>query len=147
MMIQFTIDKLQNAILCFVFLVFLSGCGSRKEIPIASVSGIVTYQEKPVTQGDISFMSNQGFGASAQIDSDGRYSLRSQYGKGIPLGTYKVIVTPPPILVNESENPRPQVQEKTHPEIPKKYRHFSTSELEIEIGEKPVTFNINMEPA
>lgn len=90
-------------------------------------------------------MSEDGFGVSTPIDSQGTYSLRrSQYGKGIPLGKYKVIVTPPPTEINESVEPVKQTRQSLCPEIPRKYRDFSTSGLEFTVGKDAQTFDIQL---
>ncbi len=89
-------------------------------------------------------MSPKGFGCSAFIDSEGGYSLRSQYGKGIPQGSYKVAVAPPAPLGNGSDVNEKQI-ELLYPEFPEKYREFATSGLEVTIGDQPLVFDINME--
>lgn len=117
------------------------GCGAKGPPPVA-VSGNVSFEGKPVTQGIVLFMSEQGFGSSAEINSRGNYALRSQYGKGIPAGTYRVIVTPLPEVVSESDVPSPSAKNDTHPEIPKKYRDFATSGLEVSLNDQPTVFDI-----
>lgn len=124
--------------------ILLACCGCSKgdqPVPVA-VSGDVSFEGKPVTQGVVLFMSDQGFGASAEIDSQGHYVIRSQYGKGIPAGTYRISVTPPPEAVHESDIPARSSSREMSLEIPKKYRDFSTSGLEIQLGEKSMTYDI-----
>lgn len=132
---------------CSAVLVLLAccGCGGGDEpVPVA-VSGNVSFKGQPVTQGVVFFMSDQGFGASAEIDAQGRYVIRSQYGKGIPAGTYRVSVTPPPEAANESDAAPISAAKETHPEIPPKYRDFSTSGLTVDLGDKPMVFDIQMQ--
>lgn len=91
-------------------------------------------------------MSEDGFGVSAPIGSQGTYSIyRSQYGKGIPLGTYKVIVTPPRTEIDESIEPGKQAKQPLCPEIPRKYCDFSTSGLEFTVGKDTQKFDIHLE--
>ena len=72
----------------------IAGCG-RAGPPIAPVSGTVRMNGKPLTEGNVCFASAEGFAASAPVKPDGTFRLGSQYGKGIPLGTYRVTVVPP----------------------------------------------------
>ncbi len=59
--------------------------------PIAEVSGKVTFQGQPVTEGVVNFVSESGFGARATLGTDGSYRLRSHHGNGIPLDNYKAV--------------------------------------------------------
>ncbi|MDB5339875.1 MAG: hypothetical protein JWN70_5494 [Planctomycetaceae bacterium] len=116
----------------------LAGCGGGTK-PIQSVSGKVTLDGKPVTEGIVNFVSAGGFAASAPI-KDGAYSIaRSQFGSGIPLGDYKVAVEsapPPDPLAKSSQAASNPVQ------IPKKYRDPGSSGLtaKVEKASKPFDF-------
>lgn len=98
-----------------------------------------------MTEGVVNFISEEGFGVSAELQSGGLYTLRSHHGSGIPEGTYTVTVTPPPVETEEADGEADPVQPE-HPQIPEKYHDFSTSGLEFTVGSGSQTFDINMEP-
>ena len=127
-----------------ILLLAVLGCGESSP-PLCQVSGKVVCQGKPLTVGEVTFMSDSGFGTSSPLDSEGRYSLRCQYGKGIPRGTYKVIVAPPLTQVVESAPAPTKSQARdAHPEIPQKYREFSTSGLEFVIKDSRHTIDLTL---
>lgn len=121
----------------------MTGCGSGPDAPIAAVSGKVTRNNQPITDGLVCFMSEKGFGASAQLQADGSYQLHSQHGAGLPLGAYKVIVQPPELEFVESERNATPAQKSN---IPLKYQDFATSGLQLTIGEAGQTFDIILAP-
>jgi hypothetical protein len=97
--------------------------------PIAPVSGVVRLDGKPLADGNICFVSVEGFAASAPLKADGSFQLGSQYGKGIPLGAYRVLVMPrspegfvPMIPDAATASKRPSV-------IPAKYHNLQSSDL------------------
>jgi hypothetical protein len=76
-------------------LALTSGCSAP-----GSISGKVTYQNEPVTEGTVVFSSTQGKGSrTATLGEDGSYSIDN-----IPAGQYKIAVVTP---TNQPErNPR-----------------------------------------
>ncbi len=131
-----------HASLCFV--IAFCGCGGADNAPpIAPVSGRVTFQGQPVAPGVVNFASEAGFAASANLDSDGKFRLVSQYGSGIPHGTYKVTIAPPPPAMGEGENP---VAPPDDPKIPKKYRDFATTDLKADITDGSKEFSFDLKP-
>lgn len=118
------------------------GCG--KTPALTTVAGKVTFRGTPVARGEVHFVSDGGFGVSAQIGTDGMYAVRrSHLGGGIPHGTYKVIVTPPPVPFNESDTV--SVPQPDCPDIPAKYREFSTSGLTIKLGQAARRYDISLD--
>jgi len=63
--------------------VAISGCSGG----LSTVSGKVTYKDKPVTTGSVQFMGNDGNPAVADINSDGTYTLK------IRPGDFRVAIT------------------------------------------------------
>lgn len=106
------------------------GCSGDGGPPLGSASGRVTCKGEPVSSGTVNFASDTGFAVAAPLDSDGKYRLVSQYGSGIPLGTYKVIVMPPHTLTAEGE---PAAAAPDNPRIPAKYRDFATTDLTADV--------------
>jgi len=73
-----------------VLLLLIAGCGAEKPSDVYSVSGNITYDGKPLPNGNISFApdaskNNKGPGATAEIN-DGKYEMMP--GKGISGGPY-----------------------------------------------------------
>ncbi len=134
---------------CFVSALMLSvlfGCfnfGSSKR-QTAAVSGQVTYEGQPVTEGQVIFVpTGEGYAVSADLQSDGSYSVRSQDG-GLPSGSYQVSVVPPVIkLANTQTSPGDEVLKEVD-NIPSKYRSVTASGLQLTVDTKAVTFNISM---
>ncbi|MCD4728467.1 MAG: hypothetical protein K8R46_12440, partial [Pirellulales bacterium] len=78
-----------------VIVLGLAGC-FRSGPTISTVSGKVTVNGQPVTEGVVAFASESGFAIECKLAADGAYALHSHHGKGIPLGPYKVTIAPPP---------------------------------------------------
>src|SRR5688572_17298853 len=98
-----------------------AGCGESGP-PVGRVSGKVTYQGQPVTEGTVSFYSDAaGYAAEAQLGNEGSYRIETEDG-GLHVGDYVVSIHPPMEL--GPPDPRtPQVMiEKDVANIPKKYR-------------------------
>ncbi len=126
---------------CFVGLV-ISGVGCSNDRPeIVAVSGRVTFQGEPVSEGVVLFVSETSFGTSAGIETDGSFTLLSHYGQGIPLGQYQVAVTPPDD--DEEEDASPAID--SYPNIPQKYRDLATSELVFTVTEGENHFEIDLQ--
>ena len=123
----------------------VAGC-FRSGPPIAEVSGKVTFQGTPVTEGVINFVSDSGFGVRATLENDGSYHLRSHHGNGIPLDTYKVSISPPPfdpVPFDLSQSPPRQPE---YPNIPQRYRSLQSSDLVAPVGAEGNVFDFDMKP-
>jgi hypothetical protein len=74
-----------------VALLMTPGCGG--EEGGATVTGMVTYKDQPVTQGSISFIPSGGSSAWARIGQDGRYHLQNaKRTERIEPGAYVVVI-------------------------------------------------------
>ena len=122
----------------------LFGCGADDEVR-GRISGKVTFQGQPVSEGLVLFSSNErGINMNATLKPDGSYEIIMAKGAGLPLGTYKVCVSPPPMFFPIGASSPPKVKE--YPNIPKKYRKFLTSGLTVTIEEGDNPFDIDMQP-
>src|SRR6516164_2856495 len=80
--------------------VCISGCGSSTTV----VRGKVTYKDKPVTSGEVNFLSATGLPSrSGLIGADGSYEIRDA-----PLGEVKITV----VSYKSAESAKPTVGEK-----------------------------------
>ena len=120
---------------------FLSGCGDGGLTPSGTVSGIVTFLGKPITEGEISFCSLKlGIGAKIPIDSSGHFELPTP----ITVGDYNVAVTPPSLPDPSVGSPLPPKRE--YASIPPKYRSDSLSGLVASIKEVSNEISFDLKP-
>jgi hypothetical protein len=118
----------------------LFGCRG-KEPPSGEVSGKVTFEGKPVTEGMIFFQNPEtGASAEAQLTRDGTYTL----GTPLPTGEYRVYLMPL-IERRQVDGKGPVVGEpKAAPDIPEKYRTIGSTELRATVNEGKNDLNFNM---
>ena len=76
-----------SLILALAVPALLSGCGSKT----GTVSGKVTYKDKPVPGGTVTFLVDGKHTATSPIGTDGSYSIEK-----VPVGPAKIGVAPPP---------------------------------------------------
>ncbi len=106
--------------------VVLSGCGHTgpKRYPI---SGHVTYKNKPVTIGIVTFVPEHGHVAVGTIGTDGSYALQAA------AGTYRVAVKAVPPPPPGKDYMREEGYEPPQSLIPVKYSRLTTSGLTVEV--------------
>ena len=108
---------------------------------VGLVSGKVTYNGAPVTEGQVALIDREtGVAGGATLGPDGAYKVDAP----LTIGTYSVIVQPPPLPMPEQGKPPPQMKE--YPNIPPKYREVDTSGLTTAVLEGENTFDIEMKP-
>jgi len=127
-------------------MIFAGGCGKSKN-PTGRVSGQVTHNEKPVTEGTITFRNDTiGIVAAMTLGPEGKYDLRYSGGLDIPVGDYFVTVTPPEPhepIASEGGAKQP-VGVREWPEFPRKYRNLNTSGEKFTVKEGANTYNLDM---
>jgi len=117
----------------------LPSCNDKSKL--AQVEGRVTFRVEPVGEGTITFSDEKGNTASSDLDSTGRYSLKTKEG-GLPEGEYTVVVVPP--QYPSPANPDAMI-EKSVPNIPVRHRKASTSKLRATVlpGSNSIDFELN----
>jgi len=100
---------------------------------IAPAVGKVTFNGEPLPGAAVvNFVSDKGFSSRFDVTSDGEFSLRSEFGPGIPPGNYRVSITPPlPQLGASKEHQAPADTSY----VPQKYRCLDTSGFVAKITE------------
>src|SRR5690606_27270537 len=85
----------QKGLLLAVGLLMLVGCGQSGGEKTYQVTGIVTFQGKPVKEAAVSFIPEKGRPASGVTDAEGKFEL-STFGSmdGAIAGGHKVIIAP-----------------------------------------------------
>jgi hypothetical protein len=132
---------------CLLLLAALSvvvfGCKPAEKL--GRIGGKVTFQEQPVSEGMVVFSCvDKGVNMTGPLKADGTYEIIMAKGAGLPLGTYKVCVSPPLTFVPIGEA-APQ-KAKNYPNIPKKYRNLETSGLTVTVKDGENRFDISMKP-
>lgn len=111
---------------------FFSGCGKKSEIPVASVSGAVTFNGKPVKEGTVWFApEDKGLlPARGILKSSGKYSLEiaEKDLKGAYVGNYK-------IWFDCTDSASSQDGERGKSLLPEKYNSPETSALSAVVEE------------
>lgn len=118
-------------------------CG-RDGPEMASVSGTVTYQGKPVPMGTITFVSPDPLRRNAigHIDANGRYRLQTETpGDGAQLGDYDVTVYSHDEKILDY---KPKVPVPPKILTPAKYENPKTSGLKKTVKSGSNTFNIEL---
>jgi hypothetical protein len=95
---------------------------------VGQVSGKVTFEGQPVTEGVVSFFSSElGYASDASLGPDGSYTVVTGDG-GLVVGKYQVAIMPPTVIIDPEPKRTPPVREfKKVPNIPPRYHDFTTS--------------------
>jgi hypothetical protein len=105
--------------------VLASGCGRRD---MGRVSGTLTFQGKPVPKGIVKFTPKGHPAGAGETDDAGRFVLNTlQKGDGAFKGACVVTVVPVLELEEGSIEPKPR------PDIPGKYRDYSTTPFKADV--------------
>lgn len=137
MKFTFNMFRLRARTLPIVLLACCAGCG-KSGPPIAAVSGTVTLDGAPLTEGVVGFVSASGYVSSAHLGPDGHFRQTSQYGPGIPLGEYRVTVLPSNPDLNEMSMMSKQPLRPS--KIPTKYQYPDRSGLSATVDNGPTEF-------
>ncbi|WP_437223356.1 carboxypeptidase regulatory-like domain-containing protein [Planctomicrobium sp. SH661] len=111
------------------------GCGGSGAPAMAKVSGVVTYQGKPLSDANISFVPESGPIASGLTDAEGKFSLSIRGTPGAVLGEHRISITAfKPVTPSPGNKPSAAGSEDLNPakpvsRIPEKYGSPETSGL------------------
>ncbi len=116
----------------------LSGCGSSDGPKLASVSGTVTLDDRPLPDATVEFQPHSGSPSIGVTDSTGRYKLMYTASKpGATLGKHKVRIT------LSSENPDAQGKQLAiRPLLPPRYNRNSELTAEVTSGSNKFDFSL-----
>ncbi len=120
---------------------WLFGCSRSQGPKPLAVSGTVTFQGSPVTEGKVTFEDPKtGFTGSGDITPEGQFRLT------VPAGHYKVTVTPPMVEVGGTPDTPGEMTFKEVPNIPRKYWTSNTTPLECEVTQAGQTVSLELAP-
>ncbi len=128
---------LSGVVLSSLSLFFAVGC-AEKDRRDSIVTGSVTLDKKPIVDGSVLFISEDGQAASAQLGGDGKYLLRCVAGK------YNVAVASPP-------EPDPiagavsQQEQSGLVKIPRRYNDVGTSRIVVEVVKGDNLFDVDLD--
>ena len=135
----------------------LAGCSGGFDYgDTGKIKGRLTMEGKPLEAGTgVSFMEPiKGFLAFGMTDANGDFTVDSWNNGNMPLGTYRVWVTPPPSaapakeLTPEERFDHPElVEPRAKLEFPKKYADAKSSGLEFEVKKGDNVFNVDLQAA
>jgi len=129
---------LWHSLLAAIWLIAAAGCSGN---PTGRLTGMVSYRGMNVSEGQVQLDNRQqGIAAAGQIEADGTFAVEN-----IRPGDYRIAILPPMVTENFG-NDGPQVKvEKAVKNIPKRYRQFKTSNLEVTISAGNNRFDILLE--
>ena len=119
-------------------------CGCSSAPVGGKVKGKVTFQNKPVAEGLVTFLNlTEGGAAEGNIKPDGTYEVQN----GVVPGEYVVVINPLVEIVDTDPGKSPPApMEKRAPDIPPKYRMQGTTTLKVSVKAGPNEFNFDMRP-
>jgi hypothetical protein len=133
---DFLVGRVLIGLVLPVAVLALAGCGGSGKAK-GSVSGQVTHNSQPVTEGEVHFFSkDRGVGAVAKIDGSGKYALAD-----LETGKYTIHVTPPPPIAGDPKLGPPKASAS---KIPQKARDAATSGLSYTVVEGKNDHNIEL---
>jgi len=107
------------------------GCSGSDEPPVGTVSGTVTYKDKPLEEGALYIYNNETANAGGAEVKDGKFEIATE----LKTGTYTVYVTAIPPPPPNPENPPADLWGKFPEDVPEKYQRQDKSDLKVEIKE------------
>jgi len=127
-------------------LVLFSGCGPSH----GTITGMVTLNGQPLSDGQVSFLAQDGTIVTSMIDSNGKYRIPQ-----FPVGLAKVTVYPPMDMAAIGDTIKNQGKDKGPPrltapptpksDIPSRYADPQTSNLTVDVRRGEMTFDIPLE--
>lgn len=121
-----------------VGILMVSGCGGSPDGPtLATVKGKITYQGKPLTVGQISFIPDSSKGtagpmASGRVNENGEFQLQTfKPGDGAIVGSHKVVISSYKEVAFDPDAPNVSLESVSY--IPVKYADDKTSGLVAEV--------------
>ena len=132
---------LLNMTLLSLSFVFLSGCGGGSDTPpLGTVSGVVTLDEKPLADAEVTFQPEKGRPSLGKTDSEGNYTLAYTVNEnGALIGSHQVIITT--AVEAFSDETGAGNDREARPEIlPAKYNAQTTLTAEVKPGANTIDF-------
>jgi hypothetical protein len=140
--VRLAIDRLGLSILPLSLVLFVIGC-DRSGLNLAPVTGVVTYQGKPVEKAGVIFMPESGPFAMGTTDAEGRFTLMTANHEGALVGNHRV-------AISKNQTTSTQVAGELLPRygtkylLPSKYASPSTTDLTATVVDDDNTFEFDL---
>lgn len=122
----------------------LCGCGGGSDSPpLGTVSGVVTLDDKPLANAEVTFQPEKGRASVGQTDSDGNYTLAyTGSANGALIGSHRVVITS--AVEAFSDESGEGKDREARPEIlPPKYNSQTTLDAEVKAGANSIDFQLS----
>jgi hypothetical protein len=114
----------------------LAGCSRKPKVPWGTAEGKVTVAGEPVNQGTVIFDNRElGVSRMAELQTDGSFVQRSVDFPGLPVGKYRVAISPLGISKGDWAPVTKAVPGMVATPIPEQYRTVEKSDLTAEVKE------------
>jgi hypothetical protein len=125
-----------------LFCIPLSGCA--KPESRCEVSGTITFNDKPLENGNIVFITPDASHQASAVIGGGQYRIAKE--QGLPPGKYKVSISSPDGKTPDADSnaaPGPSGNFSSKDRIPASFNTNSKHEVDIKLGE-PNVFNFKI---
>lgn len=115
-----------------------AGCGGdeRPELPMAKVTGTVTYAGHEIPSGRVVFMHERGDLSAATFGADGKYETM------VPVGKHQVMIDAKQSSFDAAPASGVRGMETFTSYVPDRYGDFASSNLKLEVTEAGSTFDV-----
>jgi hypothetical protein len=132
---------------CLLTTALLTGCRRSDDLEVSKVTGTVTYQGKPIPDGEVRFVpTGQTKGpASAGTIRDGKYEVVAR--GGVPVGTHRVEVRAFRVKVDPraaQDLPGMAAGGPKEQYLPAKFNDASNRTITVESGQKTATKDFDL---
>ncbi|MEQ8633710.1 hypothetical protein [Gimesia maris] len=130
-----------NMSLLSLSLLFLSACGGGSDTPpLGTVTGVVTLDDKPLADAEVTFQPEKGRPSLGKTDSEGNYTLvYTASDNGALIGPHKVLITT--AVEAFSDESGAGNDREARPEIlPPKYNAQTTLTAQVKPGANTIDF-------
>lgn len=128
----------------FATLILACGCGEK----VGSISGKVTYKDKPIPVGTVTFFAQKNRVVFAELEENGSYLVEN-----VPVGEAEITVETPnvqPFVAAPGQPPPPPgvlspAYTRPNIRIPDRYVDRTQSGLKLDVQEGPQTLDLALE--
>ena len=130
-----------NATLLSLSFVFLSACGGGSDTPpLGTVTGVVTLDDKPLADAEVTFQPEKGRPSLGKTDSEGNYTLvYTASDNGALIGPHKVLITTA-VEAFSDESGGGNDREARPGILPPKYNAQTTLTAQVKPGANTIDF-------
>jgi hypothetical protein len=129
---------------CLLLAILTAGC-NQSGIDLAPVSGVVTFEGKPVVDAGVRFVpteSSKGPPASGATDEEGRFTLMTANQEGAVVGEHRVAIAKTDVVAIPQRHGLPLY--KITERLPKKYSNYTTSDIAVTVKDDDNMFTFDL---